>query len=584
MNVTSPHLTLEELAAHGSNGLSAAAGRHLAECAACRARSRAVAADGVRFLVTRCQPPPSLIDHVLADIDARAPAGMTRRIARRRRRRLAPRPLAGVAAVLAAGAVALAVIGMPGAGHHGTERSAVDTAYVVKRVNDALSMAGPGEIAQMTVAARSIVLPGGVTLTGATKEWSYGGRWRLVTYSSAGRLVYDAGSSAPGDRTLVSYLTRTWARPRGEGFRVAPTLACERAAAALPAMFVPWLPGTGGPVLSAAANVGTALRTAVSCETLTVTGQQRVDGIEAIELTSRPDSPVSETIWISPDTYLPVRVVVRPAGLAPLTADITWLRATPQNLDKLTVPVPAGFRRVPTAPRLRRRDGSRSRACASMPGRRDMARTYRRPGLVVLVAAAAIGLAACSGGSSTPQVASLGKNSSSTNSSGSNTTSPSGTPAQLLAEWTSCMRSHGDPNQANPTIDTNRNIHIVNSLDIKGGLQHTSEAQACNSYLTAASTALGGNQPPGPPNPKLVAYAKCMRANGVPNFPDPTGNGIVIKGNGIDASSPVFQNANKLCTQQTGGGAGSGGGAPPPAGLIFWGRAAQGGGTGTANG
>ena len=31
------------------------------------------------------------------------------------------------------------------------------------------------------------------------------------------------------------------------------------------------------------------------------------------------------------------------------TADITWLQPTAQNLAKLTVPVPAGFRRVPLA-------------------------------------------------------------------------------------------------------------------------------------------------------------------------------------------------------------------------------------------
>jgi hypothetical protein len=29
------------------------------------------------------------------------------------------------------------------------------------------------------------------------------------------------------------------------------------------------------------------------------------------------------------------------------TADITWLKPTAQNLDKLTVPIPAGFRQVP---------------------------------------------------------------------------------------------------------------------------------------------------------------------------------------------------------------------------------------------
>ena len=96
-------------------------------------------------------------------------------------------------------------------------------------------------------------------------------------------------------------------------------------------------------------DVATALRTAVSCGTLTVAGRQLVDGTEAIELKSRPGSLIAETIWVSPDTYLPVRVVTRSAPGAPAlqqTANFTWLPPTAQNLAKLAVPVPAGFRRV----------------------------------------------------------------------------------------------------------------------------------------------------------------------------------------------------------------------------------------------
>jgi hypothetical protein len=70
------HLTLAELAASGSNTtLPAAAAAHLESCAACRARSRDAVADGVRFLVARCQPPPGLISSVFEAIDTEpAPA------------------------------------------------------------------------------------------------------------------------------------------------------------------------------------------------------------------------------------------------------------------------------------------------------------------------------------------------------------------------------------------------------------------------------------------------------------------------------------------------------------------------------
>jgi hypothetical protein len=316
--------------------------------------------------------------------DLRAPAGLTRRVARRRRRRLALR--SGVAAALTAAAVALVAVVVPGA----RDDSANATAYVVKRVDGALSAAEPGEIAQVTVTTRT-AMPDGTTATTTGEEWSYGDRWRAIANSPAGRPVYDEGSSAASLYTLVSYLKRTWARQRelGRAFALSPTPgslvprpsgwpmypglpasfapkgrqvpgpgSCEPVVAALPLLFVPGLPRAHLSLsASSPAAVARALRAAISCGTLkAVAGRQRVDGIEAIELTSPPDTP-SETIWVSPGTYLPVRVVVRSAfhhafivnrqTVLQLTADITWLPPTAQNLGKLTVPIPAGFRHVP---------------------------------------------------------------------------------------------------------------------------------------------------------------------------------------------------------------------------------------------
>jgi hypothetical protein len=301
--------------------------------------------------------------------DVRAPAGIARRILRRRRRRLALRSAAGSAAALAACTVALVTVELPG--------PAVSAAYVVTRVNSALSAAEPGAIAQMTITTSGPVpvpcSPGvcrialGTTATTTAEEWSYGDQWRAVTYSSAGHPAYDEGFSTSSGYTLVSYATRTWTRQRGLGhpapFPSGPR-GCESLIASLPLLFQAWLPAIGLSASSPPATVARALRTAVSCGTLQVAGHQRVDGIEAIELTSRPGSLLSETIWVSPGTYLPVRVIVSwdsgfagtpaPApgestAVTPVlkqTADITWLPPTAQNLAKLTVPIPSGFRHV----------------------------------------------------------------------------------------------------------------------------------------------------------------------------------------------------------------------------------------------
>lgn len=288
--------------------------------------------------------------------DLWAPAGLTRRVVQRRRRRLALRSAAGVAAALTAGAVALAAVELPGA----LDNGAAASAYVVKRVKSALSAAEPGEIAQITITTR-IEMPDGTTATTTAEEWSYGDRWRAVASKPDGRPVYDEGSSTASVYTLVSYLTRTWARQHESGRPpVVGARGCEPGAGALQLLFQPEQPGTAVSAGSRPATVPRALRAAISCGTLAVAGRQRVDGIDAIKLTSPAQSPAFETVWVSPGTYLPLHVVVRSYGphhglflndqlVLMATADITWLQPTPQNMARLTVPIPAGFRHVPLA-------------------------------------------------------------------------------------------------------------------------------------------------------------------------------------------------------------------------------------------
>ena len=147
-----------------------------------------------------------------------------------------------------------------------------------------------------------------------------------------------------------------------------------------------------------------------------------------------------------------------------------------------------------------------------------MTKAFQRSGgLAALAAAAVIGLAAC-GGSKSPHVASLSNGSD--NSTGSTTTTlPKGNPTQLLDEWAACMRSHGDPNQVDPTIDANKVIHITFGGSGPAGFGKGSN-DPCSAYLTAASTALRGGRPLPKPDPvKLEKFSQCMRAHGIPDFP-----------------------------------------------------------------
>jgi hypothetical protein len=54
---------------------------------------------------------------------------------------------------------------------------------------------------------------------------------------------------------------------------------------------------------------------------------------------------------------------------------------------------------------------------------------------------------------------------------------------------------------------------------------------------------------------QMLKLAYCMRAHGVPKFPDPTSNGIRISpSSGLDPQSPQFQAAQKACAKDFPGG------------------------------
>jgi hypothetical protein len=133
------------------------------------------------------------------------------------------------------------------------------------------------------------------------------------------------------------------------------------------------------------------------------------------------------------------------------------------------------------------------------------------------------------------------------------------------------MRSHGDPSQADPVINSDSDIEIsmTNVSATMAGQAHDSSGP-CGHYLAAASSALRDGQPmPKPPSEaKLLAYARCMRANGVPKYPDPVSDsseGPSLNNIGMSLTSPVFVRANNLCSKKAGVPSGNG---PGPAGVV----------------
>jgi hypothetical protein len=173
--------------------------------------------------------------------------------------------------------------------------------------------------------------------------------------------------------------------------------------------------------------------------------------------------------------------------------------------------------------------------------------------LISALAAAAMFVAGCGGGSS-PGVANVSSSSSTSSSSSSGPP----TEAQIrqaqheATRFAQCMRSHGVP-IPDPTVSPRA---------FKNALSGNSPA------LRAAYTACGHLLPPGhapdqntahsqAQTDALLAFARCLRSHGFPSFPDPTGSGQLsremLARAGIDLHQPALVRAADACTSVTHG-------------------------------
>jgi hypothetical protein len=165
---------------------------------------------------------------------------------------------------------------------------------------------------------------------------------------------------------------------------------------------------------------------------------------------------------------------------------------------------------------------------------------------------ATIGLltAACSSGSGSPGVASLG----SSNGSGA-APSSSSTKGSAIA-YSQCMRSHGvkdfpDPNskgqiqlEAHPGSDLSPDSPVFKAAQ-----------QACKSLEPTGSPEQQANA-----RASMLKFAQCMRDHGIKDFPDPSADGRMqisaAPGGDLDPNSAQFKAAQQACKKyQPGGGA-----------------------------
>jgi hypothetical protein len=178
-------------------------------------------------------------------------------------------------------------------------------------------------------------------------------------------------------------------------------------------------------------------------------------------------------------------------------------------------------------------------------GRSRLERTALRGLALVGVVGLSTLAAACSGGSPSGKVAQVGTTGS-TKGSGSSSASGSGSPSdrrEALVAFSACMRKHGVPNFPDPKA-VGHGYGLTIGDEMANSPQFKNAQQVCKKLLP------NGGRPTAQELAKqlqeALKYAACLRAHGMPDYPDPKvhGGGIEM---GEARDSPQFKIAQKAC-------------------------------------
>jgi hypothetical protein len=307
---------------------------------------------------------------------ASAPAGLVERARKSNRRRVMIRSAVAAGTVVAAVAAAVTVtLAAGGTGPGSAPVRAQTIAVVASRTERALAAAADQgkAIQEVQASGRGVSFgltalnmnytfetnpPGSAVVPGVLKNvtaqrlvsWTYRGLFLQEGYSATGRLVFHNTNNEVtlhsgrqvAEQYGAAYPARTRWRTiiRGQSGPL-PPLTCQDDM--VPMAYPSWR---------------ASITKVLSCGSFYLGGQQRVDGVEAMTLISKPQPGLDfrETIWVDPSTYLPVRLSVtflHPHGRSSqLVEDFRWLEPTKANLAALRAAIrqatiPAGYRTLP---------------------------------------------------------------------------------------------------------------------------------------------------------------------------------------------------------------------------------------------
>ncbi len=186
-----------------------------------------------------------------------------------------------------------------------------------------------------------------------------------------------------------------------------------------------------------------------------------------------------------------------------------------------------------------------------------MAPRHIRAALLALAVPALLA-AGCGSGSSPSSVASIRSNAASTASA------TAGVPAaqsesqleRAAVAFAGCMRSHGVPGFPDPTTSPRGFKESLDPSKVHTAAFRSAQS-SCRNLLPR-----GGQSGPSPARSQaqiaeILAFARCVRGRGAPNFPDPSGGGELshemLSRAGIDVREPAVRNAADACAGVTHG-------------------------------
>jgi hypothetical protein len=173
----------------------------------------------------------------------------------------------------------------------------------------------------------------------------------------------------------------------------------------------------------------------------------------------------------------------------------------------------------------------------------------RRAGLA-LVAAVVVAVIGAGCGGHVPSSASV---------SGAAAAAAKGGPGEAAFRFSACMRTHGVSNFPDPKVKTSAgstSVAIAINPSISGQPAFKSAQKACRHILGKPGSAGAERNSPARVR-ALIAFARCLRSHGFPNFPDPNANGELseqtIAKSGINFQTPALLTAGQRCASVTHG-------------------------------